>query len=298
MAQMWMEDDGYHAYLNQLQHHSPLDPKTELRLARRWKKHGDQTAAHRLVTSNLRFVVKIANGYRNYGLRVADLVEEGNVGLLEAVKRFDPERGHRFMTYAAYWVRAYILAHVLKQRTLVGVGTGPLQSKMFFRLARERARLTSLGGTEPGDMDQRLAEVFGTTPERVREMAGRLEGRDVSLDMEIFDDGPTRGLDMLVDGHAGTEEVCADAERDRLVRERVAAAMEGLSQRERYIIEHRLLTDEGSTLAEIGSTLGISRERVRQLEERLKSKLARTLADLADPTDEAYSPALPTLQAA
>ena len=284
MAQAWIEDDGYHAYLNKLQHYAPLDPKTELKLAHRWRKRGDVEASHKLVTSNLRFVVKIANGYRNYGLRVADLVEEGNVGLLEAVKRFDPDRGHRFMTYAAYWVRAYILAHILKQRTLVGVGTGPLQSKMFFRLARERARLAASGGDQ-GDMDSRLAAVFGTTEERVREMAGRLEGRDVSLDVEIFEDGGTTGLDLLADESAGTEERVADAERGRLVRERVTAAMETLSPRERYIVEHRLLTDDGYTLAEIGRTLGISRERVRQLEERVKTKLQRSLADLADAGD-------------
>ena len=114
------EEDGFRAYLNQLQHHEPIDRKAELKLARRWVKKGEPAAAHALVCANLRFVVKIANGYRNYGLRLADLVEEGNIGLLEAVKRFDPERGHRFMTYAAYWIRAYILAHVRSEERRVG----------------------------------------------------------------------------------------------------------------------------------------------------------------------------------
>src|SRR2546428_5884265 len=162
MSAMHIDDDGLRSYLNQLHKYAPLDRETELRLARRWVKRGEVSAAQRLVCANLRFVVKIANSYKSYGIRVADLVEEGNVGLLEAVKRFDPERGHRFMTYAAYWIRAYILAHVLKQRTLVGVGTGPLQSKLFFRLARERARLASSLG-ESGDLGPPLRRTLRTT---------------------------------------------------------------------------------------------------------------------------------------
>jgi RNA polymerase sigma-32 factor len=275
------DDDSLRFYLNQLGKYEPLDRETELRLARRWVKTGEVSAAQRLVCANLRFVVKIANSYKSYGIRVADLVEEGNVGLLEAVKRFDPERGHRFMTYAAYWIRAYILAHVLKQRTLVGVGTGPLQSKMFFRLARERARLASSLGDQ-GDLDQRLATAFGTTVERVQEMSGRLEGRDISLDAQVSPDGGASGLDFLADDSEGTEERCADAERHHLVRKRVGAAMSQLSERERYIVEHRLLSDDGQTLAEIGKHLGLSRERVRQIEERLKAKLGRELADLVE----------------
>jgi RNA polymerase sigma-32 factor len=276
------EEDGFRAYLNQLSNYEPLDRQTELKLARRWVRRRDQRAAQALVCANLRFVVKIANGYRNYGLRLADLVEEGNIGLLEAVRRFDPERGHRFMTYAAYWIRAYVLAHVLKQRSLVGVGTGPLQSKMFFGLSRERARLASQGH-DAAEVERQLAETFGTTTERVRQMSGRLEGRDLSLDTLLFPSGGATGLDMLVDDAAEPEQAAADAERSELVRRRVMAAMRHLSPRERYIVEHRLLADgEGQTLAEIGRHLGLSRERVRQLEERLKLKLQRELVDLVD----------------
>ena len=293
MTQTLHDDDGYRAYLSNLANYEPLDAKTERKLADRYRKNGDASAAHRLVCSNLRFVVKIANGYRNYGLRIADLVEEGNLGLLEAIRRFEPERGLRFMTYAAYWVRAYILAHVLKQRNLVGVGTGPLQSKMFFRLARERARLTAVLGDNPATINERLAETFGTTVERVREMAGRIEGRDVSLDAEIFDDGSATGLDLLTAGGIDAEEQCADAEREHLVRSRVALAMQALNPRERYIVEHRLLADEEDTLAEIGKELGISRERVRQIEERVKEKLHGHLADLVGEGDP-----LPVLAAA
>jgi len=285
------EEDGFRAYLNQLRNYEPLDRATELKLARRWVRRHDQRAAQALVCANLRFVVKIANGYRNYGLRLADLVEEGNIGLLEAVRRFEPERGHRFMTYAAYWIRAYILAHVLKQRSMVGVGTGPLQSKMFFRLARERARISSQGH-DAAEVDRQLAETFGTTEERVRQMSGRLEGRDLSLDALVFPSGGATGLDLLVDDAAEPDEAAAHAERGRLVRARVGAAMKDLSVRERYIVEHRLLSDgEGETLAEIGRHLGLSRERVRQLEERLKVKLQHQLADLVEDHERTALPA-------
>jgi len=274
-------EDSFRAYLARIQRYQPLDRETERRLAERWRRHGDVQAAHALVCANLRYVVKIAHGYRGYGLPIPDLVEEGNVGLLEAVKRFDPSRERRFMTYATYWIRALMLAHVLKQWSMVGIGTGPLQSKLFFRLARERARLSTAMG-EIGDLDARLAEKFGTTPERVRDMAGRLEGKDHSLDAAAYREGATTVLDNLTDDEGGAEERCADAEVARLVRERVARAMTSLSPRERYIVDSRLLTDEALTLAAIGRKLGLSRERVRQLEERVKNKLGRVLSDIDD----------------
>jgi alternative sigma factor RpoH len=275
------EDAGFRAYLNAIQRFEPLDRETELRLARRWQKRNDLEAAHTLVRANLRFVVKIANHYRGYGFRIADLVEEGNIGLLEAVKRFDPARNLRFMTYAAYWIRAYILAHVLKQWSLVGVGTGPLQSKLFFRMARERAKISAALGNNMSEsaMEERLAEKFGTTPARIRDMTGRLDGKDLSLDMAAYRDGSVSELDLLECDAEGQEECCARAQRDDQVRRRVGRLMASMSDRERYIVERRLLTDEAETLAEIGRHLSLSRERVRQLEERLKLKLRRALAD-------------------
>jgi RNA polymerase sigma-32 factor len=275
-------EDSFRAYVSRIQRYSPLDRATELELAVRWQR-GDVAAAHALVCANLRYVVKIAHGYRGYGLPVPDLVEEGNIGLLEAVRRFDPSRERRFMTYATYWIRAYILAYVLKQWSMVGIGTGPLQSKLFFRLARERARIaTAMGDVQ--DLDVRLAEKFGTTPERVRDMAGRLEGKDSSLDAQAYREGAATVLDQLADDGAATDEMCADAELSRLVRERVALAMKALSPRERYIVDRRLLTDDAQTLAAIGRKLGLSRERVRQLEERVKGKLGRVLSDLEGPS--------------
>ena len=275
------EDAGFRAYLNAIQEFEPLDRETELKLARRWLRRHDLEAAHTLVRANLRFVVKIANHYRGYGFRIADLVEEGNIGLLEAVKRFDPSRNLRFMTYAAYWIRAYILAHVLKQWSMVGVGTGPLQSKLFFRMARERAKISAaLGNNMSADaIQERLAAKGGTTTERIRDMAGRLDGKDLSLDMAAYRDGSVSELDLLECDAEGQEESCARAQRDDMVRRRVGRLMQSMSDRERYIVERRLLADEAETLAEIGRHLSLSRERVRQLEERLKHKLRRALAD-------------------
>lgn len=282
MARLAGDDPGFQAYLSKIQRFEPLDRATELKLARRWLKKGDRDAAHQLVTAHLRFVVKIANSYRGYGIRVADLVEEGNIGLLEAVKRFDPSRNLRFMTYAAYWIRAYILAHVLKQWSLVGVGTGPMQSKLFFRMARERAKITSALGAaaNESDVEGLLAKKFNTTPERIRDMTGRLEGKDASLDAAAYREGQATALDLLADDVSeGQDDRAERLERDHIVRHRISGLLRGLSARERYILDHRLLTDEPDTLADIGRELTLSRERVRQLEERLKLKLRRALAE-------------------
>lgn len=276
------EDPGFSAYLAEIQHYEPLDREEELKLARRWRRRGDKEAADTLVRANLRFVVKIAMQYRGYGFRVSDLVEEGNIGLCEAVRRFDPARGLRFMTYAAYWIRAYILAHVLKQWSMVGVGTGPLQSKLFFRMARERAKITTALGAEGSEsaVEERLAKKFNTSPERIRDMTGRLEAKDMSLDAAAYRDGNASQLDLLADEHnEGQEDRYERMQRDELVRLRVHGLARGLSQRERYILSRRLLCDEQDTLAEIGRHLNLSRERVRQIEDRLKLKLRRALPE-------------------
>jgi RNA polymerase sigma-32 factor len=276
------EDPGFSHYLSAIQQYAPLDRDQELKLARRWVRRGDREAADALVRANLRFVVKLANQYRGYGFRLADLVEEGNIGLCEAVRRFDPDRNLRFMTYAAYWIRAFILAHVLKQWSMVGVGTGPLQSKLFFRMARERAKITTAlgaGGTESA-VEERLAQKFGTSKERIRDMTGRLEQKDASLDAAAYRDGQATALELLADDHAeGQEDRFERMQRDEMVRLRITGLSRGLSSRERYILARRLLCDEADTLAEIGRKLNLSRERVRQLEDRLKAKLRRALPE-------------------
>jgi RNA polymerase sigma-32 factor len=278
---MYTDDEGLRRYVNAIQHFEPLDRETELELALRWKERGDERAAHALVQAHLLFVVKVANGYRGYGIRVADLVEEGNVGLLEAVRRFDPARNLRFMTYAAYWIRAYVLGHVLRQRSMVGVGTGPLQSKLFFRLARERARITSALGANAAetDVEALLAQKFGTSAERIRSMTDRLDGKDVSLDAKLYHDSDMAEIDLLPDAAEGQEERVVRLQREQRVRKRLQAAMRTLSPRERYLVNKRMLSDEEESLAEIGRHLGLTRERVRQIESRVKQKLRHALVE-------------------
>jgi RNA polymerase sigma-32 factor len=279
-------DAGFQRYLAAIGKFPLLTREREIELARAYRDQHDQGAAEALVTANLRFVVKIALGFRGYGFKVADLVEEGNLGLLEAVRRFDPERGRRFMTYAAFWIRAYILAYVLRSWSLVGVGSGPLQSKLFFRLQRERARLaTRLGSHE--NVEERLADKFGTTEEHIRNMSERLERRDFSLDVAAHREGSVTMLELLPDGSANQESACGAAERDHLVRARVQHAIRNFDPRETRIVRERLLADEPETLAALGRSLGLSRERVRQLEERVKAKLRRALTDLRSEIAEA-----------
>jgi RNA polymerase sigma-32 factor len=280
--QMAQLDDGFSRYLHQIKQYPRLDRSAELRLARRYKRTNDAHAADLLVQSHLRDVVAIASQYRGYGFRLSDLVEEGNIGLLEAVRRFDPSRNLRFMTYAAYWVRAYILAHVLKQFSMVGVGTGPLQSKLFFRLARERARLSTQLGENESSIVTSLAKQFGTSEARVLDMAQRLEKRDASLDAQIYMDGDATLLDTLRDDGQDQEEDALRSQRNAAVRTAVERIWTDLDERERAIIVQRLLADgDEATLADLGKRFGLSRERVRQLESRVKMKLRRALQPIA-----------------
>lgn len=282
MGRLAQLEPGFSTYLKRIQRFPRLTREMELRLARRWRRCGDQAAADTLVESHLRDVVAIANHYQGYGFRLADLVEEGNVGLLEAVRRFEPARNLRFMTYAAYWVRAYILAHVLKQFSMVGVGTGPTQSKMFFRLARERARLSSQLGEGDETIHSSLAVHFNTSEARVSEMSQRLTHRDASLDAQVYLDGEGTLLDTLRDDSASQEDQAVSAQRDAAVRAAVAGLWTTFDERERAIVRLRLFTDEEeATLAEIGARFGLSRERVRQLETRVKNKLRRALLPAA-----------------
>lgn len=270
-------DAGFRRYLAAIERFPRLDRKTELKLARRCRRR-DPAAAEALVQSHLRSVVQIASRYRGYGIRFSDLVEEGNLGLLEALRRFEPRRGLRFMTYASYWVRAYILSHVLKHWSIVGIGTGPLQSRLFFRLQGARARIESSLGDRVDDLDGRLADTLSTSEEQVRHMAGRLGGRDASLDARLYADGDTTLGDRLVDESSDQEEHAGRTEREELVRALVAKVWDRLDWRERVILTERIMPQsEEQTLAALGRRLGVSRERVRQLEDRVKDKLRRAL---------------------
>lgn len=272
-------DQGFSRYLSAIERYPVLDRERELALSTAYQ-GSDKASGDLLVCCNLRYVVKIAHGYRGYGFRINELVAEGNMGLLQAVRRFEPERGLRFMTYASYWVRAHVLSYILKHWSLVGVGTGPMQSKLFFRLHREKAKLAARLGTGE-DLTAKLAETFGTTEDRIRTMEQRIDARDSSLDAKAFRDGNTTVMDTLTDDCAGQEQKLMADEVQSLVHERVAEALTRLDEREQVIVHHRLIGGERQTLSEIGKTLGLSRERVRQLEQRVKTKLRRSLADLA-----------------
>jgi RNA polymerase sigma-32 factor len=276
MARTLHEEPGLRTYVSRVEREPILEREEELELARRYRE-GDREAGDALVRSHLRSVVKIARRYGGYGIHLSELIGEGTVGLLEALRRFEPERGLRFLTYARYWIRAYILAYVLKHWSIVDMGTTALQSKLFFRLQGEHARLQGELG-EGEDVAERLAEAFDTSPERVRSSLTRLSSRDFSLDAPLMQDGATTFLDTLRDEGATQEERVEARERAVLVRDAVARAWPELDERERLIVRERLLaTTEPASLAELGRQLGITRERVRQIESGVKAQLRSEL---------------------
>jgi RNA polymerase sigma-32 factor len=268
------------SYIAAVQRLPTLTREDEHEAAVRFAREGDRAAGMRLVEANLRYVVAIAITYRRYGVRLADLVSEGNVGLMTALAKFDPERGTRFVTYAAHWIRAFILDHVIRAYSIVGVGAGALRSKVFFRLRRERARVAA----ETNDAQEaleKLAVRFGTTPEKIALLAQRLEARDMSLDVQVHEEGAATVLDTLPAPGPSQETMYMDHERKDAIESRVRAAVAELDPRERYIVETRIMADDPDelSLAEIGRRLGVSRERARQLEARAKAKLRRRLEE-------------------
>ncbi|MCA9532101.1 MAG: sigma-70 family RNA polymerase sigma factor [Myxococcales bacterium] len=239
---------------------------------------GDEQAIHRLVEANLRYVVAIALQYRRYPIRMGDLIAEGSLGLMTAVTKFDPERGTRFVTYAGYWIRAFVLESVVRSTTMVGGGTGALRSKTFFRLRRERARLAATE-TDPDRQLTLLAEKFETSPERMQVMLSQLDTRELSLDTPVHDDGRDTLGATLPDGTPLVDEQLDRTRTDQRVSAILERAMRELDPRERYIVEQRMLADndDEASLASLGRELGVSRERARQLESRAKQKLRKHL---------------------
>jgi RNA polymerase sigma-32 factor len=269
-------------YMDHAQSIPRLSREEEHALALRVRDHADRHAADKLVNANLRYVVAIALRYRRYGLPVGDLISEGNVGLMMALGKFDPERGTRFVTYAAHWIRALILDHVIKSHSLVGVGSGPLRSKMFFKLRREKAKILALT-SDTADVNAQLAKKLGVTPEKVALLGERLEARDVSLDLPAREDGTQSVVDTLASGLPSQEDRFSDAERAGKLSSSVAEAVKDLDARERFIVEVRIMADGADelSLAEIGRRLGVSRERARQLEARARAKLKKRLGQTA-----------------
>lgn len=265
-----------------------LTRNQEQELLARYYERGDRIALERLVRAHLRYVVTIALKYKRYGLPLGDLIAEGNFGIVHALGKFEPARGNRFVTYAVYWVRAYILNHVIRSWSLVGVGSGALRSKMFFKLRRERARLLNQLGDE-NLADELLAKRMNITQKKLSSMLGRLEGRDVSLDAKLFGDTDTSLVDRLIEPGASQEAIAIAHELRVQQHEAVRQAVQRLDDRERYIVSRRLMADpeEELSLAEIGRKLGVSRERVRQLEARAVRKLRHELRALSPGNDTA-----------
>jgi len=249
---------------------------------KRWGESRDEAARAAIVQSHLRYVVAIALRYRRYGLPISELIAEGNFGIVHALEKFEPDRGTRFVTYAAYWIRAYVLNHIIRSWSLVGVGSGALRSKMFFKLRRERVRITNLVG-EGDHADEMLAKSLSLPKLKVISMVRRLESRDVSLDAKVYDDSATTLADTLVSGDQTQEEALGANEVGSHLHDAVRAALSALDKRERFIVEKRLMADaeEELSLAEIGRRLGVSRERARQLEARAKRKLKSHIAELS-----------------
>jgi RNA polymerase sigma-32 factor len=267
------------AYLNRIDQHPLLTPEEERRLALRWKRFRDQRAATQLVLGNLRFVVKIAFEYRTYGVRLLDLIQEGNLGLLVAVDRFDPDRGVRLTTYAVWWIRAYIQEAIRRSWSMVRFGTTRAEQRCFYRLRRERQRLERQGGkADP----ERLASALGIKADELEAIESRITRRDMSLDdPAYFDTEETRG-DRIADDRPGPEANLAEHELSEKAREQIRSALDALDPRERAILSRRYLAQRPATLKELGASFGISRERVRQLEARAKAKLREQLQPLWD----------------
>jgi RNA polymerase sigma-32 factor len=240
---------------------------------------GDIQAAHRLVEANLRFVIAVALQYRRYGIPVSELIAEGSLGLMLAVRKFDPDRGTRFVTYAGYWIRAYVLNLVVKSASMVGGGSGVLRSKLFFRLRRERARLATLEQDQSRVVEE-LAERFHVDADRMSRMLRQLDAKDVSLDVAAHPDSAHTMLDTLRDDSQNQEDELAASQQQTGLSGRLDVALDSLDRRERYIVEQRIMGEDDVSLAELGRRLGVSRERARQIEARAKRKLRKQLKEL------------------
>jgi RNA polymerase sigma-32 factor len=272
-------------YLREINRVSLLTVEEERRLAREFRDQGDKRAGHRLVEANLRFVVKVAFEYRSYGLRMADLIQEGNIGLMKAVQKFDPDKEIRLISYAVWWIRAYIQNHILKSWSLVKIGTTQAQRKLFFSLARTRheiERLSPGAGLDQEGIDVNLvAKKLRVRASDVVEMQQRMEGRDLSLDAPVAD-GTSTHLEFTPGEGEPQDEELARVEEESLVQHRVSEAMGRLDPRERHIVAARIMGDGKETLRDLGQHFGFSRERARQLEIRALEKLRRDLQPLAD----------------
>lgn len=272
-------------YLQQIKKFPMLSQKEEISLARKWIKKGDTDAAHKLVTSHLRLVARIAMGYKGYGLPITELISEGNIGLMQAVKKYDPEKGFRLSTYAMWWIRAAIQEYVLKSWSLVRIGTTAAQKKLFFNLKKLKNQLTSYNdGSLKPDQVKEIAERLDVTEAEVSDMEGRMSGTDYSLNAVVSEDGVSEWQDWLVDEDADQEVKLAEREELSKRKSLLSKAINILNEREQNIISARKLSEVPKTLEELSKTYKISRERVRQIEEKAFAKLQLEMVNLAKET--------------
>jgi RNA polymerase sigma-32 factor len=270
---MLSSEGGLARYLDEIKRFPMLEPQEEFMLAKRWREHGDREAAHQLVTSHLRLVAKIAMGYRGYGLPMSEVVSEGNVGLMQAVKRFEPERGFRLATYAMWWIKASIQEYILRSWSLVKMGTTANQKKLFFNLRRAKSRISALdeGDLRP-DQVKTIASKLGVTEQDVVDMNRRLGG-DASLNAPLREQGEGEWQDWLVDDEDNQEHKLVEHEEASNRHEALVDALGVLNPRERRIFEARRLAEEPMTLEDLSAEFGVSRERVRQIEVRAFEKV-------------------------
>ena len=271
-------EQGLQRYLSEIRKFPMLDKDEEFMLAKRWQEHQDSQAAHKLVTSHLRLVAKIAMGYRGYGLPIGEVISEGNVGLMQAVKKFDPEKGFRLATYAMWWIRAAIQEYVLHNRSLVKMGTTAAQKRLFFNLRRIKGELGELGdGDLPAEVVRNIATELSVTEDEVTEMNRRLAASDQSLSAPMGPDEDTQWQDMLVAERPDQETVLAEQSELAWRRELLDQGMKVLNERERHILSERRLSDGPKTLEDLSQIYGVSRERIRQIEARAFEKLQKAM---------------------
>ena len=277
-------EQGLNRYMQEIRKFPLLEPEEEYMLAKRWVDHEDTEAAHKMVTSHLRLAAKIAMGYRGYGLPQSEVISEANVGLMQAVKRFDPEKGFRLATYAMWWIRASIQEYILRSWSLVKLGTTSAQKKLFFNLRKAKARI---GALEEGDMRpenvERIAHDLGVTEDEVISMNRRMSGGDASLNATVGaeGEGSMQWQDWLEDEGANQAEDYAEKDELDARRELLAEAMDVLNERERDILMQRRLAEETVTLEDLSSKYDVSRERIRQIEVRAFEKLQKKMQQLA-----------------
>ena len=274
---------GLSRYLTEIRKFPMLSKEEEFMLAKQWQEHESTESAEKMVTSHLRLVAKIAMGYRGYGLPMAEVVSEGNVGLMQAVKKFDPDKGFRLATYAMWWIRASIQEYILRSWSLVKMGTTAAQKKLFFNLRRMKSKLDAF---EDGDLSPehlaKIAKDLGVTEEEVTSMNRRMAmGGDTSLNVPMREDGEGQWQDWLADDSPLQDSVVAEAQEADVRHEMLTAAMDDLNEREKFILTERRLTDEPKTLEELSQVYGVSRERVRQIEVRAFEKLQKAMMRIA-----------------